>query len=40
MMIFAIIGFTVIGVFMYSCCKVAGDADRREEQFFKDHADK
>ncbi len=39
-MVFIIIGIGIIGLFTYSCCKVASEADRREEQFFKDRVDK
>lgn len=39
-MVLAIIIFGIVGVFTYACCKVAGDADRREEEFFKDRIDK
>lgn len=39
-MIFIIVGVGLIAVFTYGCCKVAADADRREEQFFKDDQNK
>ena len=34
-MIFVIIGVIAVGTCLYACCKVAGDADEREERFLE-----
>ena len=40
MIFIAAIGLGFVITFVFAACKVAGDADRREEQFFKDDMDK
>ena len=40
MIFFAIIGIILVILFTYACCKVAGDADKREEEFFRNKMNK